>query len=227
MHMSSSAANAVTIPTWTTATSPLNFSRSAGRTPSRTASRHTGTTPGVSTGGSRFPRQPRRAGQNDPRTLRRIFRDRPQLAVSCEGRSLLPADRGGFGPVHGRAVVRAARPAPICLCICLPSHRGPGPDRLEYARNTCRSRPCPDGYAGGLELRSRRLRDRLPGPGGGGRDPCDERLPSRLAGGNRRRAAASRASGVDRAADGDPGGVRLPPWRAAPAAGPERVCRSL
>ena len=73
MHMSSSAASAATIPTWMTATSALNFSRSAGRTRSRTASRH-----------SRFPRQPRRGDQNDPRALRQIIRDRPELAVSCE-----------------------------------------------------------------------------------------------------------------------------------------------
>ena len=136
-HMSSSAASVVIIPIWITATSRLSFSGSAGRTCSRTASRHTGSTSGVSTGSSRFPRQPRRADQNDPRTPRQLFRDRPELAVSCEGRSLLPADRGGFGPVHGRAGDRAARGAPICLRICLPSGRGAGPDRLERRRDTC------------------------------------------------------------------------------------------
>ena len=86
MHMSSSAASAVTIPTWTTATSPLNIRESAGRTRSRTASRRTGSTSGFGAGSSRFPRQPRRGDQNDPRTLRQIFRDRPELAVSYEGR---------------------------------------------------------------------------------------------------------------------------------------------
>ena len=56
MHMSSSAASAVTIPTWITATSPLNFSGSAGRTSSRTASRHTGSTSGLGTGSSQCAR---------------------------------------------------------------------------------------------------------------------------------------------------------------------------
>ena len=120
MHMSSSAASAVTIPTWITAISPPNFSGSAGRTSSRTASRHTGSTSGVGTGSGQFPRQPKRADQNDPRTLWQIFRDRPELAESCDGRSLLPADRGGHGPVHGRAGGRAARGSRyVYISVCL------------------------------------------------------------------------------------------------------------
>ena len=61
----------------------------------------------------------------------------PGRPASCEGRLLLPADRGGLGPVHRCAGVRTVRPTQVRLRICLPSDRGAGPDRPDCGCNTC------------------------------------------------------------------------------------------
>ena len=77
-RMNSSAVTAVTIPTWITATSRLNFSGSAGRTHLRPASRHMGSTSRFGTGSSRFVRQARGADQRYPHPLRQVLGGGPR-----------------------------------------------------------------------------------------------------------------------------------------------------
>jgi uncharacterized protein len=106
MHMSSSAASAVTIPTWTTARSRLNFGGSAGRTRLRSASGPTGSTSGFGTGRSRSVRQATRAGDKDLHTLRQILAAGPSDVTAGPTRGWMEPQPGAARQV-GQPVMRA------------------------------------------------------------------------------------------------------------------------
>ena len=131
--------------------------------------------------------------------------------MAYEGRSLLPADRGASWSLFtvARAVGLPGPPGYVWVSVSLLTAAlaliawTAGATRADLGLDRADMRA-------GLPLRGRRLRGRLAGPDRGGGDPRDERLPARFARADQRRPAAVRARGVDPAADGDPGGVRLP-----------------